>query len=69
MEVADNRAFVLNEIVNYIKKISENKVPKLNFICTHNSRRSNFVSFGNFFLNIIMLNVKFFQGVLIKLMD
>ena len=30
MEVLDNRAFVLNEIANYIyKKISENKVPKL----------------------------------------
>ena len=69
MEVLDNRAFVLNEIANYTyKKISENKVPKLNFICTHNSRRSQFCQFwATFFLNIIMLSVKFFLGVLFKL--
>ena len=43
MGVSDKRAFVLNEIINYINKTkSENKIPKLNFICTHNSRRSQF---------------------------
>ena len=64
MEVADNRAFVLNEIVNYIcKKISENKVPKLNFICTHNSRRSQFCQFwATFFYNYYNVKCEVFSG-------
>ena len=64
MEVADNRAFVLNEIVNYIcKQISENKVPKLNFICTHNSRRSQFCQFwATFFYNYYNVKCEVFSG-------
>ena len=64
MEVADNRAFVLNEIVNYIcKKISENKVPKLNFICTHNSRRSQFCQFwATFFSYYYNIKCEIFSG-------
>ena len=46
MEISDKRTFVLNEIAKYIFKTkSENKIPKLNFICTHNSRRSQFCQF------------------------
>ena len=64
MEVAENRAFVLNEIVNYIcKKISENKVPRLNFICTHNSRRSQFCQFwATFFYNYYNVECEVFSG-------
>ena len=64
MEVLDNRAFVLNEIANYIyKKISENKVPKLNFICTHNSRRSQFCQFwATFFSYYYNIKCEVFSG-------
>tara|TARA_B100000963_G_scaffold351123_1_gene362292 strand:- start:6626 stop:7234 length:609 start_codon:yes stop_codon:yes gene_type:complete len=64
MEVADSRAFVLNEIVNYIYvKMSENKVPKLNFICTHNSRRSQFCQFwATFFSNYYNVKCELFSG-------
>ena len=64
MEVLDNRAFVLNEIANYIyKKISENKVPKLNFICTHNSRRSQFCQFwATFFSKYYNVKCEVFSG-------
>lgn len=37
--IAENRLNVLNELVNYIQNSSETK---LIFICTHNSRRSQF---------------------------
>ncbi|MEQ8907254.1 protein-tyrosine-phosphatase [Ekhidna sp.] len=36
--ITDERKSILNEIVEYIKSAKE---PKLNFICTHNSRRSH----------------------------
>ena len=64
MEVADSRAFVLNEIVNYIYvKMSENKVPKLNFICTHNSRRSQFCQFwATFFSYYYNIKCEIFSG-------
>ena len=64
MKVADNRAFVLNKIVNYThKKISENKIPKLNFICTHNSRRSQFCQFwATFFSNYYNIECRVFSG-------
>ena len=53
IEVSNERATVLNEIVNYInKKRSENKISKLNFICTHNSRRSQFCQFWATFFSI-----------------
>jgi arsenate reductase len=38
VEITDERKSILNEIVEYINSSSE---PKLNFICTHNSRRSH----------------------------
>ena len=64
MEVLDNRAFVLNEIANYIyKTISENKIPKLNFICTHNSRRSQFCQFwATFFSYYYNIKCEVFSG-------
>ena len=64
MEVADNRAFVLNKIVNYThKKIFENKIPKLNFICTHNSRRSQFCQFwATFFSKYYNVKCEIFSG-------
>ncbi|SNS53362.1 arsenate reductase [Ekhidna lutea] len=38
LTITDERKSILNEIVEYIKSAKE---PKLNFICTHNSRRSH----------------------------
>ncbi|WP_425389965.1 low molecular weight phosphatase family protein [Ekhidna sp.] len=38
VEITDARKAILNEIVEYIKSAED---PKLNFICTHNSRRSH----------------------------
>ncbi|MEQ8628859.1 protein-tyrosine-phosphatase [Ekhidna sp.] len=38
VEITDARKSILNEIVEYIKSAED---PKLNFICTHNSRRSH----------------------------
>ena len=41
-DISDERKLILNELVAYIKqKQSENNVIQLNFICTHNSRRSH----------------------------
>tara|TARA_Y100000768_G_scaffold70222_1_gene49471 strand:+ start:343 stop:951 length:609 start_codon:yes stop_codon:yes gene_type:complete len=64
MGVSDKRAFVLNEIINYINKTkSENKIPKLNFICTHNSRRSQFCQFwATFFSNYYNIKCEVFSG-------
>lgn len=40
--VSDERQEVLNPLVNYIqKKVNANEEIRLNFICTHNSRRSH----------------------------
>lgn len=39
--VSDDRKAVLKPLVSYIQsKIADGSTPKLNFICTHNSRRS-----------------------------
>ena len=64
MEVLDERVFLLNEIGNYVHKtISENKTPKLNFICTHNSRRSQFCQFwATFFSNYYNIKCEVFSG-------
>ncbi len=64
LEVSNKRTFVLNEIVNYIyKKTSENKIPKLNFICTHNSRRSQFCQFwATFFSNYYHIKCEVYSG-------
>ena len=64
MEVSNKRAIVLNEIVNYInKKRSENKISKLNFICTHNSRRSQFCQFwATFFSNYYNIRCEAYSG-------
>ncbi len=64
MEVSNRRAIVLNKIVNYIyDKISENKLPKLNFICTHNSRRSQFCQFwATFFSNYYNIKCEVYSG-------
>jgi len=41
--IAKNRIQVLNELVDYVRKnISKNQEIRLVFICTHNSRRSQF---------------------------
>ena len=41
--VSEERYTVLNSLVSYLKESEiQKKVPKLNFICTHNSRRSQF---------------------------
>lgn len=41
-EVSESRKKVLSPLINYIKsKIEEEKAIALNFICTHNSRRSH----------------------------
>ena len=37
-DIEESRKPILNQLVAYIR---ENKQPKLNFICTHNSRRSH----------------------------
>ena len=68
MGVSDKRAFVLNEIVHYIHKTkSENKIPKLNFICTHNSRRSQFCQFwATFFSNYYNIKCEIFSGGIIE---
>ena len=64
MKVSNKRAIVLNEIVNYInKKRSENKISKLNFICTHNSRRSQFCQFwATFFSNYYNIRCEVYSG-------
>ena len=64
MIVSNKRAIVLNEIVNYInKKRSENKISKLNFICTHNSRRSQFCQFwATFFSNYYNIRCEVYSG-------
>ena len=64
IKVSNKRAIVLNEIVNYInKKRSENKISKLNFICTHNSRRSQFCQFwATFFSNYYNIRCKAYSG-------
>ena len=64
IEVSSKRAFLINEIVNYIyKKTSENKIPKLNFICTHNSRRSQFCQFwASFFSNYYNIKCNVYSG-------
>lgn len=42
LTVSDERKEVLNPLVNYIqKKVNANEEIRLNFICTHNSRRSH----------------------------
>ena len=39
--IPSTRKVLLNEIIDYIKsKIDKNQEINLNFICTHNSRRS-----------------------------
>lgn len=41
-QISESRKEVLNHLVNYIKeRIANKKVIALNFICTHNSRRSH----------------------------
>ena len=41
-QISENRKEVLSPLVNYIKeRIANKKVIALNFICTHNSRRSH----------------------------
>ena len=64
IEVSSKRAFLINEIVNYIyKKTSENKIPKLNFICTHNSRRSQLCQFwASFFSNYYNIKCEVYSG-------
>ena len=64
IEVSSKRAFLINEIVNYIyKKTSENKIPKLNFICTHNSRRSQFCQFwASFFSKYYNIKCEVYSG-------
>ena len=64
IEVSNERTIVLNEIVNYInKKRSENKISKLNFICTHNSRRSQFCQFwATFFSNFYNIKCEVYSG-------
>ena len=37
-QVDENRIAILDEIVDYLSSVQQ---PKLNFICTHNSRRSH----------------------------
>ena len=68
MEVSDQRASLLNELANYIYKIiSKNKIPKLNFICTHNSRRSQFCQFwATFFSNYYNIKCEVFSGGFIE---
>ena len=64
MRVLYERAFMLDEIVNYIyKTTSKNKIPKLNFICTHNSRRSQFCQFwATFFSNYYNIKCEVYSG-------
>ena len=64
MEVPNERVYLLNEIINYVyKKLSENKIPKLNFICTHNSRRSQFCQFwATLFSNYYNIECEVFSG-------
>tara|TARA_B100001250_G_C19717630_1_gene752302 strand:- start:405 stop:1016 length:612 start_codon:yes stop_codon:yes gene_type:complete len=68
MEVSNKRAFLLNEIVNYVYKTrSEKKIPKLNFICTHNSRRSQFCQFwATFFSNYYNIKCEVYSGGTVK---
>lgn len=42
-EISISRFDVLDELANYLRKVKlEGRAPQLNFICTHNSRRSQF---------------------------
>lgn len=42
-EISTSRFDVLDELVKYLRRINaQGRVPQLNFICTHNSRRSQF---------------------------
>lgn len=41
-EISEDRKVILNPLVSYIKeKVAKNEAIALNFICTHNSRRSH----------------------------
>lgn len=41
-EISENRKAILNPLIDYLKdKIKDNNPMRLNFICTHNSRRSH----------------------------
>ena len=64
MKVSNKRSILLNKIVNYInKKRYENKISKLNFICTHNSRRSQFCQFwATFFSNYYNIRCEAYSG-------
>ena len=64
MRVLYERAFMLDEIVNYIYKTTfKNKIPKLNFICTHNPRRSQFCQFwATFFSNYYNIKCEVYSG-------
>ena len=64
MRVLYERAFMLDEIVNYIYKTTfKNKIPKLNFICTHNSRRSQLAQVWGFFAaEYFNLNIYSYSG-------
>lgn len=42
-DIPEQRHAVLNDLISYLLKVkADRKTPQLNFICTHNSRRSQF---------------------------
>lgn len=62
--IADDRKKNISTIAKAISiEISTNKVVNLNFICTHNARRSQFVQVWSFFAaNYFNLNIHAFSG-------
>jgi len=60
--IAENRMPVLNDLINYIRN-SKNKEAQLIFICTHNSRRSQFAQvWAKTAAQYYNLNVDCFSG-------
>lgn len=58
--INDERKIILNEIVEYIKSAKE---PKLNFICTHNSRRSHLSQiWGKTLAHHFGINIQTYSG-------
>lgn len=62
--ITNNRKILLSEISNGIaKEYSKNKLVNLNFICTHNSRRSQLSQVWSYFAaDYFKLNIKTFSG-------
>jgi arsenate reductase (thioredoxin) len=59
-----DRQLILNEIVEFCKqKLNSNITPNLVFVCTHNSRRSQFSQFwAKYYIDKLNLDIKVFSA-------